>query len=68
MNDRGSGGEGRPPDPSRTYASMTKEYSGSSGRLKDYVNFVNKQKKERSMIEIKFQRDRFDGDVNRKNL
>ena len=68
MNDRGFGGGGRPPDPSRTYASMTKEYSGSSGRLKDYVNFVNKQKKEHSMIEIKFQRDRFDGDVNRKNL
>ena len=55
--------ESRPPDPKQTFASVTK--GRMSDDLRIYAELVTRQKKERNMIEIKFVKQRKEGDLSR---
>ena len=60
MVDKGGGPHGaRPPDPHRSYAAMAR---GPNAILKKFSQMKEAAKKERNVIEIRFQRQRVNGE------
>ena len=49
------GGGTRPPDENRSYANATR--GGMNDNVRAYAAFVQSQKKERNLIELKFKKD-----------